>query len=344
MAYRYFISVAAGLGVVLLALVLYFYQQAPEVTEQVRTIKTKYEAQPVPGAIQPIPRIKAIDQQWVKLGRALFNSTLLSKDGTISCASCHSIKDGGDDGFPVSTGIEGRIGTRNSPTVLNSVFNFRQFWDGRSPDLADQLTGPIHNPLEMGSSFVEIIAKLKQQPEFVAMFQRLSPKGITEESIVKALVTFEESLVTPNAPIDRFLLGDKNALSAQQKRGLKKFTSFGCVSCHQGVNIGGNLYQRLGRISEVPKKLLKDQGRFVLTRHQNDMFVFKVPSLRNVKQTAPYFHNGSVATLEEAVRIMAKGQLGLELSEQDVSDLLALFDSFTGSLSDAYVGDEEASQ
>lgn len=332
MANRYFITLLSGLLCTCVALWLYFVWQKPHMAESTQILTTTYDVKVVPGAIQPIPTLKAIDEQWVKLGRALFHSPLLSKDNTISCASCHNINQGGDDGFPVSTGIDGQLGSRNSPTVLNAVFSFRQFWDGRSPDLADQAQGPIHNPIEMGSTFNEVINKLSKAPEFVATFERLNPEGITSQAIIKALVTFEESLITPNAAIDRYLLGDSDALTQQQKLGLEKFTSFGCVSCHQGVNIGGNLYQRLGRISEVPKKLLDDEGRFVLTQHKNDQFVFKVPSLRNITLTAPYFHNGSVSGLEEAVTIMAKGQLGLDLSKQDIEDLLALFEAFSGQL------------
>lgn len=332
MAHNYFIVVLASLMAVLLGLLGYFVSLKPEQNTLSTPVPTQYEYQTVSGAIQPIPIIQSIDKDWVKLGKALFNSPLLSKDNTVACATCHNVNEGGDDGFPVSVGIKGGVGTRNSPTVLNAVFNFRQFWDGRSPDLSDQVLGPIHNPIEMGSNFEEIIVKLNQVPEFVQSFRALSPEGITEQAIVKAIVTFEESLITPNSPIDQYLLGNLTALSVQQKRGFEKFKSFGCISCHQGRNIGGNLYQRIGRINEVPKKLLNDEGRFSLTQHEYDRFVFKVPTLRNITKTAPYFHNGSVPTLEEAVRIMAKGQLGIDLSEKDVADLISLFDAFEGNI------------
>ena len=332
MTYKYFLSVMIGLMTVAMLLVAYYILKLPN-SEQVKIhTPTEYEYVSVKGPIQPIPKLKSIDPLWRNLGRALFNSPLLSADNTVACASCHVVGQGGDDGFPVSAGINGSIGSRNSPSVLNSVFSFRQFWDGRSADLAEQVVGPIHNPIEMGSNFSQIILKLQQTPEFVQAFRQVTSTGITQEAIIKALVTFEESLITPNAPIDRFLLGDEFALNAQQKVGYQKFIGFGCVSCHQGRNIGGNLYQRLGRIAGVPEKLLKDKGRFNITNNPNDQYVFKVPSLRNINRTSPYFHNGSVATLEEAVTIMAKGQLGIDLTKTDIQDLLALFEAFNGHL------------
>lgn len=334
MTHTYFIVVLASLGSVFMGLLGYFVASMPKTPSIKTPIETEYAYYQVPGPIQPLPKILSIDQDWVNLGKALFHSPLLSADNSISCATCHNISEGGDDGFPVSIGINGGVGKRNSPTVLNAAFNFRQFWDGRSADLTEQAVGPIHNPIEMGSNFQDIINKLNQVPEFVQSFRALNPDGITAEAIVKAIVTFEESLVTSGAAIDRYLLGDKNALSLQQQRGLEKFKSFGCISCHQGKNIGGNLYQRIGRLDTVPEKLLADTGRFDLTQHEYDRYVFKVPSLRNITKTAPYFHNGSVSTLQEAVKIMAKGQLGIELSTQDVSDLLALFEAFEGQLPD----------
>lgn len=290
---------------------------------------TQYEDIKVDGPIQPIPRTINIDPQWANLGKALFNSKLLSGDGSISCASCHLIHFGGDDGFPLSIGVNNNTGHRNSPTVLNATFNFRQFWDGRSETLADQVAQPIHNPIEMNSNWPQIIQKLEKDPWFSKTFKQLSSKGITSETITKAITTFEETLITPDAPIDRFLLGDKDALTQQQQRGFKTFQDIGCITCHQGRNIGGNLYQKIGRINAVPEKLKDDLGLFTLTQEPEDRHVFKVPSLRNVAETAPYFHNGSVETLEEAVTIMAKAQLAITLSETDKSDLVAFLKSLS---------------
>ena len=332
MTHRYLYTIISALFVVVVILTAYALYQAEDPISLKRKTPTEYDFVSVSGPIQPIPHIKSIDKQWFDLGKALFNSTLLSKDNTVSCASCHLVSQGGDDGFPVSIGVGGSVGGRNSPTILNSVFNFRQFWDGRSGGLAEQAVGPIHNPVEMGSNFPEIIQKLKQSNAFAQAFRALNPNGISQEAIIQALVTFEEGLVTPDAAIDRFIKGDENALTLQQKRGFEKFVGFGCVSCHQGINIGGNLYQRIGRIDSVPSHLLEDKGRSVITNNVIDEHVFKVPSLRNIKRTGPYFHNGSVATLDEAVRIMAQGQLGINLTEQDVQDLLSLFDAFNGEL------------
>ncbi|GAA3915136.1 hypothetical protein GCM10022277_07140 [Litoribacillus peritrichatus] len=262
----------------------------------------------------------------------MFNSPLLSADNSVSCASCHDVFHGGDDGLPVSTGINQQVGTRNSPSVLNAVFNFRQFWDGRSLNLKDQAEGPIHNPVEMGSDWDEVLEKLRSEPNFVQSFQDLSEDGITVENILKAIVSYEESLVTENAPIDRYLLGEHSALTPQQQAGYRKFVDYGCVTCHQGRNIGGNLYQKIGRLDQVPANLLDDPGRYELTKNPQDMHVFKVPSLRNVADTAPYFHNGSVDELSVAIRIMARGQLGLDLNDADVADLEALLHAFTGEL------------
>ncbi|BBN82376.1 hypothetical protein PA25_23610 [Pseudoalteromonas sp. A25] len=296
------------------------------------SVDAKFIERQVDAALQPLPLIEQYNEQWVQLGKALFKSPLLSVDNTVSCASCHDLYNGGDDGFPVSLGVNQQLGERNSPTVINSAFNFRQFWDGRSATLAEQVHGPIHNPVEMATNWPQVIAKLTAQPGFLKSFNALSADGINAENIVKALVLFEESLVSEDTPIDRYLLGDISALSEQQQRGLQKFMNFGCITCHQGKNIGGNLYQKIGRLDSVPQSLLTDLGRFNQTNNEEDKHVFKVPSLRNVTLTAPYFHNGSVDELSEAIRIMAKGQLGLNLSDEDILDLEALFHAFEGQL------------
>ncbi len=318
--------------VFLATMVTYFFSTQPEPDNIQILTDTSYNYTAVKGPIQPIPTTINVNTQWARLGKALFNSTLLSRDNTIACVSCHLINYGGDDGFPVSTGIDNLTGSRNSPTVLNAAFNFRQFWDGRSKDLAEQVSGPVHNPVEMGSKWPEIVEKLKQEPQFNHVFLELSPDGVTPANIIKAITIFEETLITPNAPIDQYLMGNTNALSEQQKRGYDKFIQFGCVTCHQGRNIGGNLYQKLGRIDTVPSYLLDDLGLYEITKKPNDRYVFKVPSLRNIAETAPYFHNGSVSTLPEAVTIMAKSQLGVTLSEEDISDLVELLKSFSGPL------------
>lgn len=295
--------------------------------------KTHYEFVTVNHAIQPLPTQYTVDEHWATLGKALFHSPLLSQDNTISCASCHLLSFGGDDGFSVSTGVASRSGTRNSPTIFNAVFNFKQFWDGRANSLASQIEGPIHNPNEMATSWPVVVEKLSADNYFTGAFQQLGIRKITQQDIVKALTIYEESLITPNAPIDKYLLGDKTALTEQQIRGLDKFTQFGCSACHQGRNIGGNLFQKLGQVGDIPSELAADKGKYLLTKEPLDLHVFKVPSLRNVALTAPYFHNGAVKTLPEAVQIMASSQLGRELSQQDIDDLVALLHSFSAPIS-----------
>lgn len=324
----YYLLISAVLVCLLIPVfTLFEHEHFQLVTEQT---KTRYKFQKVYGPIQPIPTIIEINKDWVSLGRAVFHSPLLSKDNTVSCASCHLIDYGGDDGFPVSTGIENRKGTRNSPTVLNAVFNFKQFWDGRASSIEEQITGPIHNPIEMGSSWPEIIKKLNKDPYFSDKFSTLFKEGVTQNSITQVITTFEESLITPNSAIDKFILGDKKALTAQQQRGLNLFQSYGCATCHQGINIGGNIFQKFGRLQHVPESLKIDSGRYAITNDPNDKHVFKVPSLRNIAETAPYFHNGEVTTLNEAVKIMARSQLGRELSETEIDDIVALLYSFSG--------------
>ena len=320
------------LSFVMITLAVYFFHSQNTTHKPIQSSSTTYLYETVTAPIQPIPTIKSIDSHWLALGKKLFNSALLSKDNTISCASCHKMEHGGADNLQLSVGIDGNIGTRNSPSVLNSVFNFRQFWDGRSHDLSAQMSEPIHNPVEMGSSWAEIITKLENDNLFSNDFYQLSPKGITRANIIRAITIYEESLITPNAPIDLYLKGNLDALTSQQKIGYKKFVSFGCVSCHQGLNIGGNLYQKIGRVDSIPSHLALDLGRYEFTLNENDKNVFKVPSLRNVALTAPYFHDGSVPDLETAIMIMAQGQLGMSLSEEDIQDIKSLLQAFTGEL------------
>jgi len=309
---------------------VYFFYTEPNKSKKLIYQPTQYTSQYVEGALQPLPLISEISTDWALLGKALFNSPLLSADNTISCASCHNINQGGDDGFSVSIGVNNKAGTRNSPSILNSSLNFRQFWDGRSRSNSEQVIQPIHNPVEMGSNFEQIISKLKADTTFNQIFNRLDDDGVTENNIIKAIVTYEESLITYNSAIDNYLLGHEGALTEQQKIGLTKFKKFGCITCHQGRNIGGNLYQKVGRINEVPEQLLSDKGRYNITGLESDLHVFKVPSLRNVALTAPYFHNGSIETLPEAVQLMGETQLGIKLSDSDIQDIVALLHSFTG--------------
>lgn len=302
------------------------------------------DAFPAPAStdqpITPIPARLQLDARKVSLGRKLFHDPRLSHDNSLSCASCHDLKKAGADGRKVALGINGTPGTLNSPTVFNSGFNFRQFWDGRAATLEEQAEGPVHNPIEMASNWKEVVAKLKADAALVVQFRAIWPEGIRPDHIQNAIAEFERSLVTPDSAYDRYLGGDQNALSADAREGAGLFRNLGCIACHQGVNLGGNMYAGLGIMGNFfadrglpPGK--SDQGRFNVTGREEDRHVFKVPTLRNIALTAPYYHDGSVATLDKAVRAMARYQLGVELNDRDTEQLLAFLRSLTGEYREA---------
>ncbi|NET31992.1 MAG: cytochrome-c peroxidase [Cyanothece sp. SIO1E1] len=284
--------------------------------------------------IQPIPRYLALDPQKVKLGEQLFHDSRLSHDNTIACASCHQLKTGGTDRRVHSIGINGTVGFVNAPTVFNSGFNFKQFWDGRAETLEAQIDGPTHTNHEMGSSWPEIIAKLRQSSQYASSFSQIYPEGITSDTIKDAIATFERSLYTPNSRFDQFLRGDSDALSAAEKAGYQRFKVYGCISCHQGMQLGGNMFQTFGvmgnYLSDRGHITPADLGRFRVTQAEPDRYVFKVPGLRNVTLTAPYFHDGSAATLDAAVKVMAKYQLGRQIPQTDVDLIIKFFQTLTG--------------
>lgn len=290
-------------------------------------------------AVTPLPGVESLglDPRKVALGRRLFMDTRLSRDDTISCATCHRLDQAGVDGLPVSVGIQGRRSMMNTPTVLNSGFNFRQFWDGRAATLEEQVPGPIHNPVEMATTWPEVLAKLNRDGDYPAAFKAIWPQGMKAEYIQQALAEFERSLVTPHAPFDRFLGGEARALDAQARRGWDLFSSLGCIACHQGVNLGGNLFAHLGVMGDYFRDrgraiTKEDLGRYNVTGREGDRHVFKVPSLRNVARTAPYFHDGSVAELGDAVEAMARYQLGVHLADAERQDLVAFLHSLNGEL------------
>ena len=278
--------------------------------------------------ISALPVHFQVNAQKVALGKALFFDPILSKDGTISCAHCHNLLEGGDDGLKFSIGIDGQKGSVNAPTVLNAVYNFRQFWDGRASTLAEQAAGPIENPLEMGNSFDNVIKTLKNSHynrEFLAIYK----EGVTKESITDAIAEFEKTLVTPNSPFDRYLRGEEDAITQETKEGYALFQSKGCIACHHGRNVGGNMYNKFGIIQSVKDSNL---GRYNVTHNESDKYFFKVPSLRNVAKTAPYFHNGSVSSLKEAVYFMAKHQLGRMISKEEVRKIVLFLNSLSAAL------------
>jgi len=278
------------------------------------------------GAITPLPLSVKVDNKKVALGKKLFFDTLLSKDNTISCASCHNLQEGGDDGLAFSFGIKGQMGSINSPTVFNADFNFRQFWNGRAADLQEQALGPIENPIEMGNSFPNLISVLNKSA-YRKEFENIYEDGITKENITNAIAEFEKTLITPNAPFDKFLKGDKDAISKKAKEGFALFKEKGCIACHHGVNIGGNLYNKFGIMNTAKSTSL---GRYEVTKRERDKYYFKVPSLRNVALTAPYFHDGRHQELKDAVKDMAFYQLGRPISEEEISKIVAFLNSLTG--------------
>ena len=283
--------------------------------------------------IQPLPLETKFPTSKVNLGKRLFNDPQLSRDKSISCASCHNLTTDGTDDRSTSLGIEGRTGEANAPTVFNSGFNFSQFWDGRAATLEEQAVGPIHNPVEMDADWKLILPRLLADKKYQYDFNKIYTDGLTAENIVDAIATFERNLTTPNSKFDRYLRGDKDALNKQQLEGYQRFKDYGCISCHQGINIGGNMFQRIGILQEYFKGKVKktiDMGRFNITGREEDKHVFKVPGLRNVAVTGPYLHDGSITELSEVIQIMGKYQLGRILSDEDTLLILAFLSSLTG--------------
>jgi cytochrome c peroxidase len=300
--------------------------------------RAEQEARPVANdgtePITPLPLALALDQRKVALGRRLFHEARFSGDGSISCASCHSLTSGGVDRLPHSRGIGGAEGAINAPTVFNSRYDFRQFRDGRAETLEEQIDGPLNNPIEMGGTWLKAIAVLSKDSTYRTEFAAIYSDGIRPENVRDAIATFERSLVTPNSRFDRFLRGDQEALAENEREGYRLFKRIGCVSCHQGMNIGGNVYQKLGIMEDYydarGEGNLANFGRFNVTQREEDRYFFKVPSLRNVAVTAPYLHDGTVGTLTDAVRVMARYQLGVRLDVAEEVAIVAFLCTLTG--------------
>lgn len=279
--------------------------------------------------ITPIPLEIEYNKDKAALGKKLFFDTRLSKDDSVSCASCHMLESGGDDNLQFSVGINGQVGGINAPTVYNSVFNIAQFWDGRAKNLQEQAHGPVENPIEMGENFKNVINKLEKDMHLVKEFKRIYKEGITANSITDAIAHFETTLITPNSSFDKYLRGDENALGKEEKEGYKLFVEYGCISCHNGVNIGGNLFQKIGLIKEFDTSV-KSLGKFDVTGNKADINYFKVPTLRNISKTAPYFHDGSVSDLKTAVEVMLNIQLGIVTSSEDVKKIVKFLETLDG--------------
>jgi cytochrome c peroxidase len=285
--------------------------------------------------VRPLFPIGGLDSSKVALGDRLFHDPRLSTDNTISCASCHMLTTDGADGLPSAIGVGGAKGPIKTPTVYNSAFNFSQFWDGRAETLEDQAAGPVHNPLEMNSNWEEVIPKLSRDPEMVKSFQTAYGNGITPENIVDAIATFERSLVTIDAPFDRWLKGDEEAIGETELRGYTLFKSYGCSSCHQGRNVGGNLYASMGAMGDYfadqgREVTAADLGRYNVTGKEEDKHFFKVPSLRLVALQKYFFHDASTNSLEEAIKIMGRYQLGRLIPDRDASDIAEFLRSLVG--------------
>ncbi|AKJ29653.1 cytochrome-c peroxidase [Caldimonas brevitalea] len=294
---------------------------------------------PTGEPISPLPAKPAADPRKVALGSRLFRDVRFAKDNSVSCVSCHSFQHGGADPRPLSVGAGGKTHVFNTPTVWNSGLNFRQQWTGGAASL-EELTGlVVKSPRVFNSSWEEVLGKLNQDAQLTRDFKDLYPEGMTARSISDALAVYQRSLLTPSR-FDRYLQGDANAITAIEKRGYERFKAYGCVGCHQGVNIGGNMFQRFGAMGDYFKSRSAagkpltdaDQGRYNVTKKPEDRYVFKVPSLRNVALTPPYFHDASAKTLEEAVEVMFRFQLGRTAPRDDKDAIVKFLGSLNGEI------------
>ena len=292
----------------------------------------------------PAPADNPTTAEKVELGKMLYFDPRLSSNGTVSCFSCHNVMEGGDDHRPTSIGIHGQAGGRNAPTVWNAAFLSAQFWDGRAATLEDQAKGPPANPIEMGMANLDAtIDRIRKIPGYKPYFDEAFGVGdsVTIDNAARAIAAYERTLITPNSPYDRYVKGDKTALTEQQVRGMETFANTGCIACHSGANfagpalpVGQGFFQKFPLFTDndfVAKyKLMDDIGRMQVTKESADKNLWRVQTLRNLVYTAPYMHNGSVKSLDEAVRVMAKSQLNRELEQQQIEDIVAFLQGLTG--------------
>jgi len=325
--------IVVTLTAVCLSAVAFFYFNREEPFDLIPPYANLEQTDDV-DAITPLPVDMSFDNQKVELGQRLFNDPTLSSDGTVSCAHCHNLASAGADHQMHSRGVGGKEGIINTPTVFNSSFNFRQFWNGRAETLEEQMDGPLQNPSEMNITWSQVITRLSADQHYRAQFNVIYPDGIKQDNVKDAIASFERSLVTPNSRFDRFLRGEKTALTADEQRGYSLFQQLGCISCHQGRNIGGNMYQKLGVMENYfayrGNLTQADMGRFNVTKQESDRYFFKVPSLRNVAVTPPYLHDGSAKNLNDAVKVMVRFQLGRTLDEREVHEIVAFLSTLTG--------------
>lgn len=293
--------------------------------------------------VAPAPADNPTTEAKVELGKMLFMDPRFSSTGTVSCNSCHNVMEGGDDSRTVSMGVHGKTGGRNAPTVWNSAFHSVQFWDGRAATLEEQAVGPVTNPVEMGVSEIEqAMDKVRAIPGYKPYFDKAFGKdSMIVENAAKAVAAFERTLITPNSPYDKYVKGDKNAMSTQQVKGMQTFAASGCTSCHSGaafngpkMELGQGFYSKFPTFTDNSYNekyaLSADTGRQEATGKAVDAHMFRVPTLRNITDTAPYFHNGSVNDLSIAVVLMAKTQLNKDLTAQEVKDIVVFLSALTG--------------
>ncbi|MBT3200112.1 MAG: c-type cytochrome [Phycisphaerales bacterium] len=289
------------------------------------------------AVIRPLPLKHSQNAVKAALGKKLFNDKRLSKDNTISCASCHAMDKGGTDQEAVSTGVNKQKGPINSPTVFNAMYNVKQFWDGRAKDLQDQAAGPVENPIEMAEKWDNVIVKLKADTAFNAEFKVAYPDGLSKKNVTHAIAVFEETLITPNCKFDKFLAGDTKSLNQAEQAGWRLFQLNACATCHCGAAMGGQSFELMGRkknyFTQSGRELTKeDNGLSNFTKNESDKHKFKVPTLRNIAITFPYFHDAGAKDLETAVKVMADVQSGRSLSQPQIDNVVAFLKTLTGEL------------
>ncbi|MCK5829720.1 MAG: cytochrome-c peroxidase [Methylococcales bacterium] len=285
----------------------------------------------------PAPADNPTTPQKVALGKMLFHDPRLSSSGTVSCASCHNTMLGGEDNRAGSVGVEAQVGGRSAPTVWNAAFNKVQFWDGRAASLEEQAAGPVTNPIEMGmKSWNDVVSRLETIEGYQIAFKKaFGTETISKDNATKAIAAYERTLITPNSPYDKYVKGDKKALTEQQVRGMNLAVEIGCTGCHSGPAFNGpGTFQKFpinyNGYLEAQYDFKKDTGLAEVTGKKEDEHLWKVPTLRNIALTAPYFHNGKIKTLDKAVKLMAKMQLDKNLSKEEISDIVAFLDALTG--------------
>ncbi|MGF6204308.1 cytochrome B6 [Pseudomonas sp. ADAK2] len=289
---------------------------------------------PLDEPLKPLPAVPQQNPLRVELGRQLFNEPRLSVNNSLSCAGCHRLESGGADNKPFSIGFNGHPVAVNTPSVFNATLNFRQFWNGRVGTLETQVHEVVQSPAEMGSNWEHVVQTLSADPIYKAAFANAYPDGVTMGNVQNALATYERTLLSANSRFDQYLQGNTDILTLDEKYGYQRFKDYGCITCHQGVNIGGNMFQKFGVMGDYfqtrGNPTESDLGRYLVTKDEEDRNVFKVPSLRNVAVTAPYFHDASATTLEEAVDVMFTFQLGRVPSDEDKALIILFLKTLTG--------------